>query len=292
MADPRVLVAGLLLVDSLYYIFARILLPLVPPAAGAMWMLVLGALQIAVLLRGRIDWGVLWRHRWLFLTVGLLVGVNTNMGFVAIKYVDPGTASLLSRTSIIFGVALGVSWLGERLTRLELVGAVIAVAGVLAISFQPGDYLRWGALIIVASTALYAIHSAAVKRFGSEIPFGDFMFFRVASVAAVLTGLAAAQGALVWPGAVAWIWLFVAAAVNVVFSRAVYYLALRRMDMTLLTIILTLTPVVTWGWSIALFGGRPSAIEVAGGIATLGGVLLVTASRGGLLRGRPVDAVR
>jgi drug/metabolite transporter (DMT)-like permease len=59
------------------------------------------------------------------------------------------------------------------------------------------------------------------------------------------------------------------------------------MDMTLLTIILTLTPVVTWGWSIALFGGRPSAIEIAGGVATLGGVLLVTASRGGLLGRRP-----
>lgn len=196
MADPRVLVAGLLLVDSLYYIFARLLLPLVPPAAGAMYMLVLGALQIAVLLRGRIDWGVLWRHRWLFLTVGLLVGVNTNMGFVAVKYVDPGTASLLSRTSIIFGVGLGVGWLGERLDRRELIGALVAVAGVLTISFQPGDYLRWGALIVVASTALYAIHSAAVKRFGGEIPFGDFMFFRVASVAAVLTVLAGAQGAL------------------------------------------------------------------------------------------------
>src|SRR5262245_63883572 len=120
-----------------------------------MWMLVLGALQIAVLLRGRIDWGVLWRHRWLFLAVGLLVGVNTNMGFAAIKYVDPGTASLLSRTSIVFGVALGLLWLGERLGRLELIGAVIAVAGVLGISFQPGDYLRWGAPIGVASQAPY-----------------------------------------------------------------------------------------------------------------------------------------
>ena len=287
MADPRLLVAGLLLVDSLYYIFARLLLPLVPPAAGAMWMLVLGALQIAMLLRGRVDWHVLRRHRWLFLAVGLLVGVNTNMGFAAIKYVDPGTASLLSRTSIVFGVGLGVLWLGERLGRLELLGAAVAVAGVLAISFQPGDYLRWGALIVIVSTALYAIHSAAVKRFGGEIPFGEFMFFRVASVAAVLTVLAAAQGALVWPSAVAWAWLFVAAAVNVVLSRGVYYLALRRMDMTLLTILLTLTPVVTWVWSIALFGGRPSAIEIAGGIATLGGVLLVTASRGGLLGGAP-----
>jgi O-acetylserine/cysteine efflux transporter len=283
VTDSRLLVAGLLLVDSLYYIFARLLLPLLPPAAGAMYMMVVGAAQIAVLMRGQLDWRVFWRHRWLFLTVGLLVGVNTNMGFVAVQYVDPGTAALLSRTSILFGVGLGVAWLGERLSRLEMVGAVVAVAGVLAISFQPGDYLRWGSLIVIASTALYAAHSAVVKRFGGEIPFGEFMFFRVASVAAVLVALALVQGAVVWPTPVAWAWLVVAAAVNVVFSRGVYYLALRRLDMSFLTIVLTLTPVVTWLWSIALFGGRPTAIEVAGGIATLAGVVLVTASRSALL---------
>lgn len=290
MTDPRLLIAGLLLVDSLYYIFARLLLPLVPPAAGAMYMMVLGAVQIAVLMRGRVDWRVLWRHRWLFMAVGLLVGVNTNMGFIAVQYVDPGTASLLSRTSILFGVGLGVAILGERLAPLELLGAAIAVAGVAVISVQPGEYLRWGSLIVVASTALYALHSALVKRFGGAIPFGEFMLFRVTAVAAVLVGLAFAQGAVVWPTPLAWGWLLVAAAVNVVLSRGVYYLALRRLDMSFLTILLTLTPVVTWLWSVALFGGRPSAIEAAGGVATLAGVLLVTACRAGLVgsSGRPL----
>jgi drug/metabolite transporter (DMT)-like permease len=287
VTDPRLLIAALLLVDSLYYIFARAMLPLLPPAAGGMYMMVLGALQIAVILRGRLDWRVLRRHGWLFLSVGLLVGVNTNMGFVAVQYVDPGTASLLSRTSILFGVGLGVAWLGERLRGLEIVGAAIAVAGVAVISFQPGDYLRWGSLIVVASTALYALHSALVKRFAGEIPFGEFMFFRVASVAAVLVVLAGAQGAVVWPSPLAWLWIVVAAAVNVVLSRGVYYLALRRMDMSFLTIVLTLTPVVTWGWSILLFGGRPTGTEIAGGIATLAGVLLVTASRAGVIGRAP-----
>jgi drug/metabolite transporter (DMT)-like permease len=65
--------------------------------------------------------------------------------------------------------------------------------------------------------------------------------------------------------------------------RVLWRLALRRLDMSYLTIVLTLTPVVTWLWSIVAFGGRPTAMEVAGGVATLAGVLLVTASRAGLL---------
>jgi drug/metabolite transporter (DMT)-like permease len=283
VTDARLLIAGLLLVDSVYYIFARVLLPFLPPVAGAMYMLALGAVEIAVVMRGRIDWGVLRRHGWLFLAVGGLVGVNTNMGFAAVQYVDPGTASLLSRTAILFGVGLGVVWLGERLSRIETIGTAIALGGVIAISAQPGDYFRWGTLLVVIATLLYAVHSAVVKRYGSDIPFGDFMFFRVASVAGVLVLLAAAQGALVWPTPLAWGWLLLAATVNVVISRGLYYLALRRLDMSFLTIILTLTPVVTWLWSIALFGGRPTLQEIGGGIATLVGVLVVTSSRAGLL---------
>jgi drug/metabolite transporter (DMT)-like permease len=80
-----------------------------------------------------------------------------------------------------------------------------------------------------------------------------------------------------------WGWLFVAATINVVIGRALFYVVLRRIDMSLLTIILTLTPVLTWIWSMALFGGRPGRLEILGGAATLLGVLLVTSSRAGLL---------
>ena len=282
-AISRAAVPLLLVADSLYFVFARLLLPHFPPAAGAFYMMAAGALVVFVALRGRIGLGVLARHPWFFLSIGLLVGVNTNMGFVAVKYVDPGTASLLSRTSILFTLALGILWLGERLTRVEVFGTVLALVGVVVISFQPGDYLRVGALIVIASTLLYALHSAVVKRYGGDIPFGEFLFYRVAGVAAVLLVLAAAQGALVWPSAVGWGWLLLAGTVNVVISRGLYYLVLRRMDMSVLTIILTLTPVVTWLWSMALFGGRPGLAEIGGGVATLAGVLIVTASRAGML---------
>ena len=283
-AVTRLALPLLLIADSLYYVFARLMLPHFPPAAGAFYMMAAGAALVYGFMGGRIGLDALRRHPWFFLSVGLLVGVNTNMGFAAVRYVDPGTASLLSRTSILFSLALGILWLRERLTQVEVLGTALAVMGVVVISFQPGDYLRVGALIVIASTLLYAIHSAVVKRYGGDIPFGEFLFYRVAAVAAVLFILAAAQGALVWPAPVGWMWLLLAGLVNVVVSRGLYYLVLRRMDMSVLTIVLTLTPVVTWLWSIALFGGRPTAAEIGGGVATLAGVLIVTASRAGLLR--------
>jgi drug/metabolite transporter (DMT)-like permease len=240
-------------------------------------MLGLAVLELFVFARGRIDWRVLARHRWFFVTVGLLVGVNTNLGFLAVRYVEPGTAAVLSRTSIVFGVALGVFWLGERLTRAQTAGALLAIAGVFVVSFQPGDHFRLGSLIVVVSTLLYALHSAVVKRYGGAMPFLEFFFFRLLSTAAVLLVLGAAQRQLVWPGRTAWLILILAATLNVVLSRGLYYLALRRLDMSVLTIALTLSPVVTWVWSIPLFGGWPTGTEILGGVAIVAGVIIVNA---------------
>ena len=273
-----------MLAESSYWVFSRALLPHLPPAASGFWMVGLGMVQLAIFARGRLDWRVLARHRWFFLTIGLLVGVNTNLGFVAMRYVEPGTASLLSRTSIVFGVGLGVLWLGERLTRVQSAGAALAIAGAVLVSVQPGDHLRTGALIVVVATLLYALHSAVVKRWGGQMPFLEFFFFRLAATTAVLGVLGAAQGELVWPGPTAWLILVLAATVNVVLSRGLYYLALRRLDMTVLTIALTLSPVVTWLWSIPLFGGRPTPTELVGGVMIVAGVIVVSASGGGLLR--------
>lgn len=282
--DPRVLVPLLLLVESVHYIFARLLVPFAPPAIAGFYMLAFATAEVGLLTAGRVRFATFLRHWRFFVTIGVLVGLNTNLGFLGVRYIDPGTAALLTRTSAVFGVALGLVWLGERLSRLELIGAGLAVAGVFVVGFQPGDYLRVGALIIVAAALLYAVHSAVVKRYGGAIPFAEFFFFRLASTTAVLLLLAAGQGDLVWPDGRAWPYLLLAATLNVVVSRAVYYLALRRLEMSRLTIFVTVSPVVTMLWSFLLFGSRPSVQEVIGGGAILAGVIVVTASRGGLLR--------
>jgi drug/metabolite transporter (DMT)-like permease len=277
--NPWLLIPALLVVDSLHYVFARLLLPHVPPEVSGAYIMALSALQVGAFTRGQLRLDLLRRHLPFFLAIGLLVGASTYLGMVAVRYIDPGTAALLSRVSVVFGVGLGVLWLGERLTRIEAMGAALAVVGVVVVAFRPGDYLRLGALLTLGGTLCYAMHAALVKRHGGQIPFVHFFLYRLVGTTAFMALIPLVHGGFMVPGPVGWLLLALTATVDTVVSRGLYYLALRRLDMSLHTILLTLSPVVTMLWSFALFGSVPSLTEGVGGAIVLAGVLLVTGSR-------------
>lgn len=280
-ANTAVLFAVLLVVDSLHFVFARALVPHLPPEMSSFLVLAVAAVQVGLFqaARGRVRVGVLWAHWRFFAAIGILVAASTVINYAAVAFIDPGTASLLGKTSVLFSLLLGLYWLRERLHPPEVVGALLALSGAFIIGFQPGDYLRLGSLLVLISTFLYALHTAIVKRYGEEITFGDFFLFRIGSIAFFLFLFAAARGQLVWPSPVAWALVIVAGTVDVVISRSLFYLSLRRMPMSIHTVILTLSPVVTILWALVLFGDRPTATSLIGGALVILGVFVVTRRR-------------
>ena len=279
------MVAVLLLVDSLHFVFGRLLLPYLPPTASSFYYMTIALLQIAVFaaLRRQIDWRVLRDNARFFLLIGFLIAIATATSFMAVIYIDPGTAALLARMGTIFTLAFGIFWLKEKLTRGQQAGAFLAVIGVIIISFQPGGEgsSPWlGTLLVLTSTFTYALHAAIVKRQGGQIDFTNFLLFRMASACFFLFLFMVGQGELVWPsGRQVWLILLVTATVNVTISRSLYYLIMRRIDLSILTILLTLSPVITIAWSVLLFDERPSLQGMIGGAAVILGVILVTVSK-------------
>jgi drug/metabolite transporter (DMT)-like permease len=272
------LAAALLITDSLHFVFARMLLPHISPGVSAMYVLAIATVEVGAfgLLRRKLRLGTFARHMWLFLALGLLVGSSTNMNYEAVAFIDPGTASLLGKTSILFGLVFGLLWLREKLTLRQVVGSLIAMVGVIVVTFQPGDYLRLGSLLLLASTLAYALHAALAKRYGSQIEFLDFFFFRLLCTTGALFLISLVRGALVWPSGTAWLLLILVGTVDVVVSRTLYYMVLRRSKLSVFNIVLTVSPVVTIAWSLLLFGTVPTAQQIIGGAAVILGVLLVT----------------
>ncbi len=279
-----VLLIALLLADSLHFVFGRLLLPYLPPFASSFYYMTIATVQIFVFaaVRRQIKWRVFRENARFFLIIGFLIATATSVSYVAVIYIDPGTASLIARMNTIFALGFGLFWLKERLARGEKIGAVVAVIGVFIISFQSGGSsgnLLLGTVLVLISNFCYALHTAIVKRYGDEMDFLNFFLFRMLTSIFFLFIFAVGRGEMVWPQGQVWWILLLVATVNISISRTLYYLLLRRFQLTVHTILLTLSPVVTILWSLALFGTRPSLQGLLGGTAVILGVILVTMSK-------------
>lgn len=277
-AEALALFTVLLIVDSFHYIFARLYLPYFHPATSAFYVLAVAAVELGLyaLIRRQLAWRAARQHLWFFLSIGFLIAGATVLGFAGIAYIDPGTASMLAKTGVIINLLLGVFWLRERLSRTQMAGAAIAVAGALTISFRLDNVVQWGALLILASTLMYSLHTAIVKRWGGSMDFLMFFFYRVLFTAAFLFVFSVGSGNFTWPGPYPWLLLIVGGTVDVVISRALYYQTLRMLTMSVHTIILTVSPVVAVFFALFLFGTFPGTQELIGGALVLVGVATVT----------------
>ena len=157
-------------------------------------------------------------------------------------------------------------------------GTAIALVGLTVISFQPGDYLGLGTLMVLGSTLLYAVHTALTKRHMGEVDLLNFFFYRLLLSSAILALVVGARGELALPSGRALPIILLVATVDVVISRFLYYWALRLLDMSIHTMALAASPVAAVLWSLFLFDVFPTALQLLGGAAILVGVSLVAAA--------------
>ncbi len=274
-------VTCLLLVDSLHFIFARLLLPHLPPTTSAMYVLGVATVEVAIFMGvwDQIRLEVFRRHAWFFLSIGFLVAASTALSYMSVRFIDPGTASLLGKMSTLFSLGFGLIWLRERFAAFEWLGVLSAIAGTFIIAFQPGELLWVGVLIVIASTFMYALHAALVKRHGEGMSLTDFFLYRLVCTTAFLFLFSLGRGELTLPSWPAWLILLLAGTLDVTISRALYYLTLRRLNLSLHAIILTLSPVASILWTLILFDISPTLQQLIGGIAVIGGVLMVSTSQ-------------
>ncbi len=273
-----IIVPLLLAVDSLHFVFARLLLPHIAPSLSALYVLAIGTLQVGLfgLATRRLRLAVLKQFLWLFVALGLLVAAATNINYESVAFVDPGTASLLAQMGILFNLGFGLLWLRDHLTTVQVGGTVLTILGVFTITYQSGDFLRIGSLLVLSSAFFYALHTALTKRYADPIEFTNFFFYRLFATTAFLFLIALARGTLALPDPGVWPLLLLIGTSEIAISRTLYYLALRRLKLSLHTIILTLSPVATILWSLALFDIVPTPRQMLGGAAVLLGVMLVS----------------
>ena len=75
--------------------------------------------------------------------------------------------------------------------------------------------------------------------------------------------------------ATAWGLMILVGTLDVAISRGLYYLALRRLKMSIHAIVLTLSPVAAILWALFLFNTLPNVQQAVGGAGVITGVMVV-----------------
>lgn len=280
-ARSAAMIAVMMVFDSLFFVWAKLMQPVIAPRTSVLFVMIISTIEIglvAIWLK-QLRLRTFLRLWWFFLGIGLLVAASTFLNYSAVAYIDPGTASMLTQFSIVFGLLWGLFWLKEKLTPMQLVGAAIAIVGVLVITFQKGDYLRLGSLMVLSTAFFYSFHSVLVKRYGGDLPFFEFFTFRLLSTALFIFAFNLGTGTLEWPSLKAWPLLLLTATFDIAVGRSFYYLVLRRFQISYFSILFTLSPLLTITWSLLLFDMVPTWTQFLGGIGVIAGVLIVTRNR-------------
>ena len=274
------LIVSLLMIDSLHYVFARLVFPYIEPALGAFYVIAVALVEVGLLglVTGRLRLAPLRRMWPTFLAIGMCVAVSTRLNYEAMAFIDPGVAAMVAKMTVLFSLGFGLLWLGERFTKWQGVGSAVAIVGLAVISFQPGDYLGIGAMMILLSSFIYALHAALTKRNMGEIDLLNFFFYRLLLTAAFLALFNIARGNFVLPSAQAFPILLLVGTIDVVVSRFLYYLTLRKLDMSVFAVALAASPVAAVIWSQLLFEVFPTPQQLLGGFAILCGVAIVTSA--------------
>ncbi len=108
----------------------------------------------------------------LFVGIGLIrPAVSANLGTAGIRFLGPTLSGTLSSTGPIFGVALGVFWLGEEITAAIAFGTIGIVGAIILLSRQSTDLGRswpFWALALPIGAAIIRSLGHAVNKVGMD----------------------------------------------------------------------------------------------------------------------------
>jgi drug/metabolite transporter (DMT)-like permease len=215
--------------------------------------------------------------------------------FLGLQYITAALERLVLFVYPTFVVLISAAWLGRRITARDVFALVVTYAGVALVfvndlTTQQGN-VALGTFWVLASAIAYAAYlvmsGQLVKRVGS-VRLACYAGL-VSSAAVVLHFLAVRDAALLaaQPAAVWWLALLMAA-VATVLPIVMMTDGIRRIGSSHASMLGSIGPVSTIALGAIFLGEPVTAVQVAGAVLVLAGVLAISLHKGAA---RPAEAV-
>jgi len=192
----------------------------------------------------------------------------------------PVNAAFLIQFTAVFTILFGVAFFKERLTRLEAVGVLVAVAGVFVLAYGNLTLEIVSTLVLLVAALFFAsantLSKAYVKNMNPVALAGGnsmFMFLFVFAYAVLSGRLETA-----FPS-VTLVYAFLGSVTGVVLSFALFFKALEVFEVSKAATIRTMEPFLTAIFSFIILALTPTVNQVVGGILIVIGVVTLSLTK-------------
>jgi drug/metabolite transporter (DMT)-like permease len=231
----------------------------------------------------------LWSHWRRFALLGLLgVGCYNALQYMALKTSTPINVTLVAASTPVFMLAIGWLCFGVAVSRKQIAGAVLSIAGVLVVLCR-GDWhqllavrLVPGDLYVLLATISWAFYSWLLTR-PSEPPQlrNDWAAFLMAQVVMGLawSGLFAAGEWATTDAQIHWGWPLAAALAYIAIGPAIFAyrcwgIGVQRAGPNVAGFFSNLTPLFAALMSAAFLGEHPQLFHAVAFLLIVGGIIV------------------
>jgi len=207
---------------------------------------------------------------------------NTALFFLGLKLMDPSMSSFLQRSQVVFTIALGAVFLGERLRRGEWTASLMIIGGLFMITFHGGGVSIAGSAAILGSTFLGSACAVVIRKVGCRVGAQTLAFARTAALLGMYLLYAAfTPGSFSVPPGGTLAKIAAGSFLGPFFMVAASYKALEYMEAGKAALLGSLQPFFIMAGAFLVFGTFPGRRGILGGALMIAGnILFIRANLG------------
>jgi len=212
--------------------------------------------------------------------IGLLAFVASLLYTYGILLAGPTTASFVIQFATIFTIFLGIAFLKERFTKLEGFGVLLAVIGLLVMSYENIEIQYLSIIVILGGSLIIAVENIFSKKFlKNENPItlagGRSMFmFLFFFVFSVLSGRLQTNLTMASLG-----YTFLAAVTGIFLNFILSFKSLKLIEVSKSVAVGTIGPFFVTIYSFIILSLIPTLNQLLGGILIIIGIISLSLIR-------------
>ncbi len=214
----------------------------------------------------------------LIIRLAVLYSAAIFFSWTALVHLEPATQSFLSRIKVFITVLLAIVILKEKLYRAEIIGALLAVAGIVLLKFKAGSAVSSGITLMLISALLFSSAEIMLKAKIKDIHPTLFLFFRnllmipCFAVIIWMRGVSFALPDLRVAGLIA-----LTSLLAPVIGRTTYIMAIKRNSLSRTVLINQTQPMFAALAGFVILHSLPTPIEWLSGGLILAGAFIIGA---------------